>query len=92
MTPFEQLGLSSDATAHEVKEAWRRLASIHHPDKGGDATEFNRLRTAYHQALVEAETPKPCLVCRGSGRTIVQSGWAHLNMPCDACHGTGELT
>lgn len=90
MDPFEQLGLSSEASTEEVKDAWRRLASIHHPDKGGDAATFDRLRQAYNAALTEAEAQKPCPSCQGTGRVLVKSGWSSVKLLCEACGGTGE--
>jgi curved DNA-binding protein CbpA len=33
--PYQTLGVSPGATADEIKRAYRRLASQHHPDKGG---------------------------------------------------------
>ena len=41
------LGLESDATTDEAKFAYRRLAQMHHPDKGGDAEKFKRIALAY---------------------------------------------
>ena len=67
MNPFRILGLSEAATADDVKQAWRRLASEHHPDKGGDADSFHRLRTAYEDALSIASAPAVCPRCGGRG-------------------------
>ncbi len=44
---YEILGVRSDATADEIKRAYRRLASQHHPDKGGDKTRFQEIQKAY---------------------------------------------
>lgn len=41
------LGLDSNATFSDVKSRYRQLANAHHPDKGGDATEFGRIQQAY---------------------------------------------
>lgn len=45
------LGISSSATKSEIKTAYRKLALKHHPDKGGDAATFNKITTAYKEAL-----------------------------------------
>ncbi len=39
-----ELGLTSDATASEVKSAWRRLVSQWHPDRNGNATAVARMQ------------------------------------------------
>ena len=33
---YATLGVARTATADEIKRAFRKLASQHHPDKGGD--------------------------------------------------------
>ena len=44
---YQVLGLPRDATATQVKAAYRRLVSEAHPDRGGEAAEFIRIRAAY---------------------------------------------
>ena len=44
---YQILGLSTDATAAQVKAAYRRLVAETHPDRGGSAAEFIRIRAAY---------------------------------------------
>ena len=46
------LGLDRDADLEQVKASYRRLALVHHPDKGGEPAEFHRIKRAYDQALV----------------------------------------
>lgn len=41
------LGLGNPFTHVQLKSAYRRLAHDHHPDKGGDAALFARLKVAY---------------------------------------------
>jgi len=45
---YEVLGVGKNASADEIKKAFRRLAVQHHPDKeGGDETKFKELNEAY---------------------------------------------
>jgi hypothetical protein len=41
------LGVTVGASSDEIKAAWRRFASEHHPDRGGDSERFARGRLAY---------------------------------------------
>jgi DnaJ-class molecular chaperone len=47
MTHYDTLGVGEKATAEEIKKAYRKLASQHHPDKGGDTAKFQAIQTAY---------------------------------------------
>jgi molecular chaperone DnaJ len=44
---YDTLGVSKDASADEIKKAFRRAAIEHHPDRGGDETKFKELNEAY---------------------------------------------
>jgi len=45
---YEVLGVGKDASADEIKKAFRRLAVQHHPDKeGGDESKFKEINEAY---------------------------------------------
>jgi len=44
---FEVLELDVDSAKQQIVESYRRLATIHHPDKGGDQEMFIRIRQAY---------------------------------------------
>lgn len=44
---YQILGVERTATADEIKRAYRRLASQHHPDKGGDKQTFQDIQAAY---------------------------------------------
>lgn len=41
------LGIPENATAEDIKRAWRDKARQHHPDAGGDAATFNAISEAY---------------------------------------------
>lgn len=44
---YDVLGIKKDASADEVKKAFRRLARKHHPDAGGDEEKFKEINEAY---------------------------------------------
>ena len=44
---YETLGVSKTATQDEIKQAYKKLAKQHHPDKGGDTEVFQKIQTAY---------------------------------------------
>lgn len=47
MNYYNILGVSKTADQDEIKKAFRRLASKHHPDKGGDTKKFQEIQSAY---------------------------------------------
>jgi molecular chaperone DnaJ len=44
---YEVLGVGKNASADEIKKAFRRAAVQHHPDKGGDEAKFKEINEAY---------------------------------------------
>lgn len=44
---YEVLGIGKQASADEIKKAFRRAAVEHHPDKGGDESKFKEINEAY---------------------------------------------
>lgn len=44
---YETLGVKRDATPEQIKAAYRRAARKHHPDRGGDREEMQRVNDAY---------------------------------------------
>jgi curved DNA-binding protein len=51
---YNTLGVGKTATQEEIKSAYRKLASKHHPDRGGDTATFQKIQSAY-DTLGDAE-------------------------------------
>ena len=57
--PYDILGISDKANSDEIKQAYRKLASKHHPDKGGNPELFDLINKAFNTVLRRAESVKP---------------------------------
>ena len=44
---YDMLGVSENASDREVKQAFKKLAKQHHPDRGGDTIKFKEANEAY---------------------------------------------
>lgn len=47
MDYYNTLGVDKQASQADIKKAYRRLASKHHPDRGGDEASFKKVQEAY---------------------------------------------
>jgi len=61
---YQTLGVDRNATPDEIKRAYRKLASQHHPDKGGDKHKFQEIEQAYRtlsdpNARQQHDNPNP---------------------------------
>lgn len=61
---YQTLGVSKNASQDEIKKAYRKLASHHHPDKGGDTARFQEIQTAYDtlsdpEKKAQYDNPRP---------------------------------
>ena len=45
---YEALGLQRDASGEQIKSAYKKLAIVNHPDKGGDVEKFKEISAAYN--------------------------------------------
>jgi DnaJ-class molecular chaperone len=44
---YDVLDLDRNASQDDIKKAYRKLARLHHPDKGGDPEKFKKVQEAY---------------------------------------------
>jgi DnaJ-class molecular chaperone len=61
---YSILGVYRGANSDEIKKAYRRMASQHHPDKGGDTQKFQQIEEAYRtlsddSARSQYDNPQP---------------------------------
>ena len=47
MNPYTELDVPVDASLETIKQRYRTLAQMHHPDKGGDEEQFKELNERY---------------------------------------------
>merc|ERR1712039_527109 len=52
---YTVLNVAPTASPKVVKQAFRDLARLHHPDKGGDAAIFKMIRQAYDQGILRSQ-------------------------------------
>ena len=74
---YQTLGVTRNATPDEIKRAYRKLASQHHPDKGGDKNKFQEIEQAYRTLSdpnVRAQYDNPSPFGPGSGFNFRQGG------------------
>lgn len=44
---YHTLSLPENCTDDQIRQAYKKLSIIHHPDKGGDPNTFNKIQEAY---------------------------------------------
>jgi DnaJ-domain-containing protein 1 len=75
MSAYAMLGVPKDASNAELKRAYREMAIKVHPDKGGDADQFQELQvrlTPHRPGLA----PISCQgVCQDKGARMLEDYW-----------------
>lgn len=69
---YSILGITKNASNDEIKKAYRKMASIHHPDRGGNKEKFQEIQAAYDtladpQKKAEYDNPQPQFHFRHGG-------------------------
>jgi curved DNA-binding protein len=64
MDYYSILGITKSANQDDIKKAYRKLASKHHPDRGGDTAKFQQIEEAYRtlsddQTRAQYDNPMP---------------------------------
>jgi len=64
MDYYSILGIPKSASQDDIKRAYRKLAGKHHPDKGGDTAQLQKIQEAYatlgdEQKKAEYDNPMP---------------------------------
>ena len=94
---YEVMGLHRRTLAGKVRDTWRVLARVTHPDVGGSLGAFAVLTQAYavlgdaarrkaYDLRVDA-TGDPCPRCGGRGFVA----YCSATIPCRGCRGTGAV-
>lgn len=52
---WEILGVKEDATRDDIRNAFRALSLVHHPDRGGKDEDFKRINEAFREGMKQAK-------------------------------------
>jgi hypothetical protein len=52
---YEILGVKPDASRADVRNAFRALSTVHHPDRGGKDEDFKRINEAFREGMKVAK-------------------------------------
>lgn len=54
---FKILNIDNNASINDINKAYKKMALIHHPDKGGELEKFNKIKQAYEFLTKPNEPP-----------------------------------
>jgi molecular chaperone DnaJ len=96
MDHYNTLGVNKNATPDEIKQAYRKLANKHHPDKGGDTSYFQKIQEAYEtlgdpNKRQEYDTPMPQGFNGGFGMHGFPGGFSFHTGPMDINDIFGQM-
>ncbi len=84
MNDYNTLGIPYGSSKDEIKKAFRRLAHIHHPDKGGSSQKFSEISSAYSRLMKEDH--QPINNTKRNGFDHVNDFWEKTNRWHDRWH------
>jgi len=85
MDHYTLLGVGRNANQDEIKQAYRKLAAKHHPDRGGDTATFQKIQEAYNtlsdpEKKQQYDNPNPFNNMNGPGFNGYPGGFSfHTN-------------
>lgn len=90
MTHYHLLGVHRASTTQEIKDRFRELAAIHHPDRlAPETTDEERA----HHADIFAKYSTAYAVLKGETSIVEYNKYLDLLYPrCSSCRGAGCLT
>ena len=76
---YHILGLSNFASLNDIRRAYRKMALVHHPDRGGDAEIMKEINFSYeflmkHKDTYDARLRPQRVQPRMQGFTIIVGG------------------
>ena len=89
-SPFEVLGIEPGADDDEIERAYRRRVKETHPDHGGSARAFQRVRRAYEEILDADGDADPVTDLDGATAPPDGTGWSDGMQPETETEPEGE--
>ena len=73
---YDTLGVAKNASADEIKKAYRKLAREHHPDaSGGDEARFKEIQGAYDVLSDEEKRKAEDRIRQGTAKARYYQDW-----------------